>query len=735
MPNGTCSHGTQSLTKLSLNPLSYLSQSHIIIIPMSKFLPFFLLVFLTLGLSAQVELESRSFPIRKSHSVDPRTIEPDFNAQLKSLEAPSPDGNSYRSFLMRQKIESRKQFPLKSNVKKSSQSSTPQPQVGQGFYMDFKAPFNSPLPYSGGIPNDNTMAISDDGILVASINSTVWAYDLVADSTLFYPTHHLSLSKMANGSFGGHYYDPKMIYDKKADRFILVFLKDNVPSSSAIIVCFSSTNNPLDPWNVYELPGNPLDNGRWTDFPAISLTENELFITGNLIIPGVSWQVGFDGSVIWQLDKAAGFNNDSILPNKLYSQVEFNGKYTRNIHPVQNINQDGTRQYFLSNRNFDVTNDTIFVMHIDGTLDETITELAVDMGKTTPNYGVPPNGRQADTDTTDPTKGLQTNDGRVLGAITNGEWIQFVSNTVNPQTGFSAIYHGLVMHPNTENQTIKGTILSDPILDFGYPNIAYTGNEDCDVEAIIGMNFTSPTDFPGVGAFYFSNDTTHSSLIRLKEGENYVDKHSDSYERWGDYFGIQRRHNKPGEIWLAGFYGLPNGSSGTWINQLASPDSNKIIVSTSFNGSPSLCEGTARLTASGGIEPYTYTINGQSTDGSITEICDGDTINYTITDQRGCTSIGQIVSPKLPIDPQAGVYPNPFSGNAVVQFELPTDQQVSAYIYDLQGNMVAQLIDRAGSAGLNELIFQLAPLRAGEYVVRVYADDKILMVEKMIKYQ
>ena len=677
---------------------------------------------------------SQSFTGKKVHTFDPRTAEPDFNAQLRSLEAPSPDGDSYKSFLMRQKVESRKKFPQNYNStpdKKSSQA--PQPKVGQGFYMDFQSPISNVV-YSGGIPNDNTMALSDGEILLAAVNSTLWAYDLVGDSALFKPTHHISLSKMANGSITGRYYDPKMIYDKNSDRFILVFLKDNVPSTSAIIVCFSSTNNPLDPWYVYQLPGNPLDNGRWTDFPAISLTENELFITGNLIVPNVSWQVGFDGSVAWQIDKNSGYNNDSVLSVKFHEPPTFGGKFTRNLHPVQNINQDGDRQYFLSNRNFDITNDTIFVMYIDGKLDDPSSELVVGMGKTSPNYGVPPNGRQEDTDTTDPTKGLQTNDGRVLGAISNGEWIQFVSNSVNPATGFSSIYHGIILNPATENQTITGTILGDPILDFGYPNIAYTGNENCDVESMIGFNFTSPTDYPGVGTIYFGNDSTHSDLVRIKEGEGYVDKHSDSYERWGDYFGIQKRHNTTGEVWLTGFYGLANNGSGTWINKLESPDSNKIIAQTEVSGEPVFCDGQLLIKASGGVPPYSYSFNGApSQDDFVNGVCDGDTVSYQITDKRGCMVSGEFVSPKLPINPQAGVYPNPFSSHAVVQFNLDKESRVSAYVYDLKGSMVAKIIDRQGSAGLNELTFHLAPLRVGEYVVRIYVDDEILLVEKMIK--
>lgn len=681
-------------------------------------------------------MSGKSYPVTRSHTFEPKTAEPDFNAQLKSIEAPSPDGDSYRSFLMRQKIKSREMFPIKEapeNQKKTGEN-TPQPQVSPGQYLSFTSLSGITREFSGGIPNDNTMAISNGGMLMASINSVVWAYDIEADSALFKPFNILSFGQFTNGEVTGHLFDPKLIYDEKADRFILVFLKDNVPSTNKIIIAFSSSNNPVDPWHVYELPGNPLNNNRWTDFPAITITEQELFITGNLIVPNVSWQVGFDGSLIWQLDKSAGYNNDSILPNKLYSQVSFNNKYTRNIHPVQNIKQDGDRQYFLSNRNFDLTNDTIFVMHIDGTLDDPNTVLTVDMGKTSPNYGVPPNGRQADTDLNDPTKGLQTNDGRVLGAITNGDWIQFVSNSVNPATGFCSIYHGIVTNPATTEQTISGTLIADPVLDFGYPNIAFAGNEDCDFETIIGFNYTSPTDFPGVGAVYFANDQTHSSLVKLKEGENYVDKHSDSYERWGDYFGIQKRHNNPGEVWIAGFYGLANGSSGTWINRLDSPDSAKIISAPAITGDPIYCLGKLDINASGGVAPYTYNFNSSTSSASYADsLCDGDTIYYQVTDSRGCTSEGTYIVPKLVTSNDNTVYPNPFHGNVVVQFKLPRDQRVSAYIYDMQGNMVAKVIDRQGTAGLNELIFQLSPLRIGQYVLRIYADDKELLEEKMIK--
>lgn len=674
----------------------------------------------------------------RSHTFYPNNAEPNFNAQLRHLEAPSPDGDGYRSFLAKQKIESRKQFPLKKGVsdQKRKKKTAAQPTLGEGHTISRSLPNGTVFNYVGGIPNDNALAVSNGGIILAGVNSAIWAYDTQSDTTLL-PNQVQSLSQVASGGITDNFYDPKLLYDEGADRFILVFLKDNTPSRSQIIVCFSQTNNPIDGWNVYTLPGNPLDNNRWTDFPAINITNGELFVTGNLIIPGVSWQVGFDGSVIWQVDKNAGYNNDSILPSALYSQIQFDGKYTRNIHPVRGIGSSTTSQYFLSNRNFDVTNDTVFVMKIDGTMDDPNTDLMVTMGQTSPNYGVPPNGRQQDTDLNDPTKGLQTNDGRVLGAITNDDWIQFVSTTVNPATGLAAIYHGTIQNPTQENQSISGSIYASDSLDYGYPNIAFTGNEFCDIEAIVGFNYTSPQDFPGIGAFYYGNDSSYSNFVILKRGETYTNRHSDSYERWGDYFGIQPKFDEPGKVWTAGYYGGGNNQNLTWVSELNGPDSDKMGVTASeISGNDGIyCKGKVAVDASGGMPPYLYSFNGSfSTANNIADsLCDGDTVNYMVTDARGCVLSGEYITQKITTGSNAGAYPNPASNDVVVQFQLQGDAQVEAYIYDAKGSMVAKILDQKGKPGTNELYFDLLPLKAGVYILRVLANDEEVLSQKLLK--
>jgi hypothetical protein len=73
------------------------------------------------------------------------------------------------------------------------------------------------------------------------------------------------------------------MYDPKADKFVLMCPVGFVDSTSKIIVGFSQTNDPNGNWNLYTLPGNPLNNNLWSDYPMISMTEKELFLSINLL--------------------------------------------------------------------------------------------------------------------------------------------------------------------------------------------------------------------------------------------------------------------------------------------------------------------------------------------------------------------------------------------------------------------------------------------------------------------
>lgn len=683
------------------------------------------------------DYKSESYSIKQKTVVSPRNVEVSYSPSIKNLEAPTPGGTSEKSHLLRQKIKSRAQFPISKSPVKLKKSAASNPKLGRNYGMFWYSNSGKKREVFGGRPNDNTLAVSNDGIVLTALNSTVYAYDLKTD-TLALEKQKLSLTAMSGNTatITDYYYDPKLIYDEKADRFILVFLKNNTPSTNKIVVCFSTTNDPNDDWNVYELPGNPLNNNRWTDFPAISLTEDDLFITGNLIVPNVSWQVGFDGSVIWQLEKATGYSSEIDLNTKLFSDIKFDGKYIRNLHVVRGADGVVDKQYLLSNRNFDVTNDTIFVMDIEGSLSEGSSELSINYGVSDLNYGVPPNARQEDTDVSDPTNGLQTNDGRVLAAIKHGGEIQFVSNSMNPSTGFSAIYHGVIT--NLEDPEISANLIGDPVKDFGYPNIAWTGNEDCDNEVIIAFNHTSPTDFPGISCIYVDNDRAYSDVVVLKEGDDYVDRNSGSgNERWGDYFGLQRKYNEPGKVYSFGYFGTEGKKNTGWHNEIMSPDTNKLEIELAYSSSSVFCNQTVEVIPSGGIAPYTYSWDNNSNNSTSISpaLCVNDSVMLQVIDDRGCVIEQMVHAKTAEYQGENRLFPNPFINQFAVQFEIDEQSKIEASVFDTKGNLVDDVLNLEAKPGVNELVFSLEPLPSGVYIVKVKANGKQIIKEKVVKYK
>ena len=598
-------------------------------------------------------------------TIDPSQTTAQALAFIYPTGAPSPGGPSYKDFIAAQKIkQDYTNFPASENAAKTM--TTPTPVKGFGTSVYRLTPSGSPYDYTGGIPNDNAMAISKDGILCAAVNSIFWALDLNTGELLMPgPIGLKSLQQMAGGTAFENYYDPKLIYDPTQDRFVLVFLKDNDAANSRIIVCFSSSNNPADPWYVYRLNGNPLNNNRWTDFPAISLSESGLVVTANLIIPGVSWQVGFDGSVIWHLDKMAGFDGEDVNAT-VYTQISHDGKFTRNLHAVRGHDNIADQLQFLSNRNFDLQNDTIFLITLNEGQDTTINTQAL---VSNIPYGVPPNGKQGDTDTSDATKGLQTNDGRVLGAIQKDDWIQFVSTTAHGNNANAGIYHGFIANAQSSDPTITARVFYHPDRDYGYPNIAWTGAHTSQIQSLIGFNYTSIEGHPGVGAVQLGNDSSFSDPIDLKAGTTYVDRHSDSYERWGDYFAIQNMYDQqgqiiPSEVWMSGFYGDGPQQNRTYIAQVFGQDTL--------------------------VPPHP----------------DG-----------GVAYPNPIVEGKL----------------LTVQFNLEQEQNIQAQLFSANGQFIQNLTSRLLPSGPAEMLIDMNGLSQGTYVVRITGDGGFSKIEKIIK--
>jgi len=505
-----------------------------------------LFVFMAFTTYAQIEFNLKTLePIPVGQQVDMSEELEDFNPSIKFTPT-SPSNTNLEDL----KEEISLKYPRIAPSVNTEKSVALPPVMLNGFVG-----YTS----SGGSPLDNHMAISNDGMIISVINSVV-TIKTTDGSTLANRSLATFSGQIANGVGK---FDPRVIYDPINDKFVFICLAGNTSATSTIVVGFSQTNDLTGMWNLYGIEGNPFNNNQWSDYPMISISESELFLTINLIKDNISWQEGFAETLIYQIDLQTGYDG-ADLTSKMWSDIEFNGTPIRNLCPVKYADETrGENMFFLSNRNFDMSNDTIFILEIEDDLNASDPVLSIETRISDLAYGVPPNAQ-------DNNGFLQTNDARILDAILIDDQIQFVGNTRNATTGFVDVYHG-IFEDVYDTKTVTGQFVGNADYDLGYPGIAWTGNTFSDKDVIIMATHSSQTKKPGITAVYYDINQEYSDLIDIKEGTNSIAENSSTV-RWGDYSGIQRKYDFPGVIYTAATFGSIGDRAITWINKLASPN-------------------------------------------------------------------------------------------------------------------------------------------------------------------
>lgn len=421
--------------------------------------------------------------------------------------------------------------------------------------------------FNGSVPNDDSYAINSDGQAIVVRNTTIAAYQVEKDSLLFKESLFNFYRPLP--PLPGSKYDPRTIYDPEADRFIVVYLSGNTYQSSKIVLGFSRTADPSDGFYMYQLEGNPLQDSTWSDYPHISLSKEDLFITVNTFYNGSVNNSGYVQSTIRQLDKSAGYDSLPIQEH-YYSNLRYNGQALFNFTGMTGGRQlYSAPMYFLGNQNLDSQNDSLYLVSIDDS-SRGNPQMTLQVYRAAHSYGHPPAARQANNHTFD------CNDARVQGGFLQDQRIQFVGNTITPDSS-AGIYHGIIDLQDPPAQAVYFKILSFDPIDVGYPKISYTGKTPAEREAILTFNHSSDSLFAGFSAVFFDNDSSYSDLDTLIQGGDYVDIISGSqnnrfYERWGDYTGAQVAYGDTGVIWASGYQASAQGTPLTTIVKLRSPN-------------------------------------------------------------------------------------------------------------------------------------------------------------------
>lgn len=400
-----------------------------------------------------------------------------------------------------------------------------------------------------GVPNDNDIAVSNSGKVVSVVNSNMRVMDdtgLVLLSTslinLFLPVDTATWIS-----------DPRVLYDPGADRFILVCFTGSLSTESKILVAFTQTNDPTGNWNCYKLNGASFNDSTWSDYPIISISDKDLFMTFNQVKDNVSWTIGFKQSVIWQISKQEGYTGNP-LQYTLWSDIKYNGVNLRNICPAKyQTSTMGNNMYFLTLRNVASSNDSVFVTEITDSKVSGNAQLVQKLVITPTPYGFPPNARQKKIGA-NIRQYLMTNDARVLAAVYENDYVHWGSNTITSNMN-AGVYLGTIKNISSATPTVKGDIITSTTMEFGYPAMAYLGD---DHKLMYTFSHCYKDSFPGTSVLYRNGNEEYSDIISVVDGKSNINLLTDSVERWGDYTNIQKMYNTPYRCYLSGSWGQSN---------------------------------------------------------------------------------------------------------------------------------------------------------------------------------
>ena len=405
------------------------------------------------------------------------------------------------------------------------------------------------------IQAESSIAVSNGGKIVSISNGFIYYFNEGNSIPVFKD----SLQNFCRG-----YFDPRVLYDPRKDRFIFSVnyyrfsnLYDPTNYKVGVEIAFSKSNDPMDGWNFYFYPDSIFNDNSVDDYPQLGMSNDEVFIT----------EITFDKSDhfthsrVIQIDKNAGYAGAASISSKFYS-VGLSKFTNGDVVPVSGGSTTyGPNMFFIMSYENAKPSDKYYVFEITNTIasGKAVLKTYGPVASNISHYPEPlpyQPGSIPIYDDNNPGNDI------LQGAFYENGLIQFCQNS--SVSGKGAVYVGRIGGiPN--NLFCTAQTISDPNLFLENCSIAYAGKSSTDNSVMIGIEHTGYSRYPGLSAVYIDHSFNPSPIITVKEGNDTLNS------SWGDYSGICRRYSHPGECWMEGEYGDLIFPKVNWIAKLNSP--------------------------------------------------------------------------------------------------------------------------------------------------------------------
>ncbi len=352
-------------------------------------------------------------------------------------------------------------------------------------------------------------------------------------------------------------FDPKVIYDQFAGRFVVVALEKNdtgtsTGNTSRILVAVSDDSDPVGTWHVTAINSkvNIAGVDHWADYPGLAVDEEAVYITANMFAFEVDGGT-FGGNRLWIIDKglASGLYAGGTASVAVYNPTPLGG-VAGTAQPAHIFGAAPTNVgTWLSAYNglHSGTNALLQLVRVDkplgsiafvgptnislGNIDDTAQGLedAPQLGSTVP---------------------VEVNDRGTLSAVWRNNHL-YVTTTVRPPTGTdtgqtTAHWIEVDTAPATPALLDQGNVGGEDLDTGAYTFFPAIGVNDFE-DVVIGFAVSGPDIHPS--SAYTSRQAgdpagMNSGAQYLRQGTDYyirtfsADACPPARNRWGDYSGI-----------------------------------------------------------------------------------------------------------------------------------------------------------------------------------------------------
>ncbi|GEM_PF-4588375 len=586
----------------------------------------------------------------------------------KAQEAPKPfdpELEAYKQQLSQGKI------PLLKRPFLLEQQDLTQPFFGYAPAAPSQYTNFSGISYTAWYPPDPTAAVGPNHIIVM-VNGSWAIYDKTG-SKLYQTT---LASWWANVSPLGSVFDPKVIYDQYAGRWILLAVAhDAATGISSYLISASATSDPTGSWWSWKLDATlngSTPTSYWADYPQLGFDDmGAVYITSNQFNAANT----FIYSKVRVLQKSQLYTGASASWNDFWNLLNGDGTAAFTLQPVHSFSNPNGE--YLVNTVSRLSGNAITLWKITNpTTTPALNRVAaISVG----SYSAPPSAQQLGGGTP-----IDTGDSRLLNAVyRSGRVCTAFSETYNWGSGnVSAIRH-VVIDTGGSTVAIDSRYGADGYYYF-YPAIY----PDASNNLVMVFNRSSATEYAGIRyTGRLTTDSVMQTSAPLKTGEgNYVLLDSNGRNRWGDYNGIGLDPIDGNKVWIFSEYATNVNTWATWIGAVQF-----YTLAVSLGASPQ--NGAAPLNTN-----LTANVSGTAI----------GTINYTFW--WNCSDPGTSVGVVMAI---CGSIPAPAAGtcssntNGIKCDGVTDNPKIVSNTYLSAGTYTAKVIAERGSASPAESRFNL----------------------------